>query len=62
MLRWLDDHLEEFLMAVLLLLITVIISYSVVMRYAHGDPDRYGERKTDGEYGEYITKHFIFLL
>ena len=31
-------------------------------RYAHGDPDRYGERKTDGEYGEYITKHFIFLL
>ena len=32
MLRWLDDHLEEFLMAVLLLLITVIISYSVVMR------------------------------
>ncbi|WP_418505252.1 TRAP transporter small permease [Cloacibacillus evryensis] len=46
MLRWLDDHLEEFLMAVLLLLITVIISYSVVMRYVFNDSPTWAEEIT----------------
>ena len=33
MLKWVNDHLEETIMAVLLFLITAIISYSVIMRY-----------------------------
>ncbi len=46
MLKWLDDYFEEALMTVLLVLITVTISYSIFMRYALNNALSWGEEIT----------------
>ena len=46
MLKWVNDHLEETIMAVLLFLITAIISYSVIMRYVFNDSPSWAEEIT----------------
>ena len=44
MLKWINDHLEEMLMTLLLFLITSIISYSVIMRYIFNDSPSWPKR------------------
>ncbi len=46
MLKWINDHLEEMLMTLLLFLITSIISYSVIMRYIFNDSPSWAEEIT----------------
>ena len=46
MLKWINDHLEEMLMTLLLFLITSIISYSVIMRYIFTDSPSWAEEIT----------------
>lgn len=46
MLRWLNKYLEEFLMTILLFLITAIITYSVTMRYIFNDSPTWAEEIT----------------
>lgn len=46
MLKWVNDHLEETIMAILLFLITAIISYSVIMRYIFNDSPSWAEEIT----------------
>ena len=46
MLKWLDDYLEEALMTVLLVLITVTTTYSIFMRYALNNALSWGEEIT----------------
>ena len=46
MLKWVNDHLEETIMAILLFLITAIISYSVIMRYVFNDSPSWAEEIT----------------
>lgn len=46
MLKWINDHLEEMLMTLLLFLITLIISYSVIMRYIFNDSPSWAEEIT----------------
>ena len=46
MLKWINDHLEEMLLTLLLFLITSIISYSVIMRYIFNDSPSWAEEIT----------------
>lgn len=46
MLKWMNEHLEEALMTIMLLLITVIISYSVIMRYIFNNSPSWAEEIT----------------
>ena len=46
MLKWLNNHLEEALMTLLLFLITLIISYSVIMRYIFNNSPSWAEEIT----------------
>ena len=46
MLHWLNQHFEEFIMTILLFLITSIISYSVIMRYVFNDSPSWAEEIT----------------
>ena len=46
MLKWINDHLEEMLMTLLLFLITSIISYSVILRYIFNDSPSWAEEIT----------------
>ncbi|MEG1825597.1 MAG: TRAP transporter small permease [Cloacibacillus sp.] len=46
MLHWLNEHFEESLMTALLFFITLIISYSVVMRYIFNDSPSWAEEIT----------------
>jgi TRAP-type C4-dicarboxylate transport system permease small subunit len=46
MIKWINDHLEEFVMTVLLFLITAIITYAVIMRYVFNDSPSWAEEVT----------------
>lgn len=46
MLHWLNEHFEEFIMTILLFLITATISYSVIMRYIFNDSPTWAEEIT----------------
>ena len=46
MVKWIDDHLEELVMTVLLFFITAIITYAVIMRYVFNDSPSWAEEVT----------------
>ncbi|MDQ0338285.1 TRAP-type C4-dicarboxylate transport system permease small subunit [Caldalkalibacillus uzonensis] len=53
-LRWLDEHLEEYMLILLSVIAVVIVFYQVFMRYVMGDSSRWSE-----ELARYL---FIWLI